>query len=196
MILGPQGQIELSVGRTMSLTNETCFKLIEILYRDGRGPLKPLIRRAYRRACDTRSLTAACLLLRREALSSIGGLDERFFLYAEDVDLCLRLRRAGWTLRYTPEAIVDHRRGASTALSPAASELVYRQSQLAFYRKHHSRIAVGLLRVYLVLRYLPGAVATEGSRRRHSRRLLRYCLRGRTESLSQEAEEVARARRP
>jgi N-acetylglucosaminyl-diphospho-decaprenol L-rhamnosyltransferase len=53
-------------------------------------------------------VSAACLLMRRDAFESIGGFDESFFMYAEDIDLCLRLRDAGWQVRYCPSASVEH----------------------------------------------------------------------------------------
>ena len=58
---------------------------------------------------------AAFLLLRRAAWDEVGGFDERQWMYAEDLDLGWRLRRAGWTTRYEPSAVVDHEHGAATA---------------------------------------------------------------------------------
>lgn len=53
-------------------------------------------------------VNAACLLLRREAFAQVGGFDERFHMYCEDVDLCLRLRLAGWGLVRADDAVVEH----------------------------------------------------------------------------------------
>ncbi|MEO1367438.1 MAG: glycosyltransferase family 2 protein, partial [Acidobacteriota bacterium] len=72
--------------------------------------------------------TAACVLLRRRAFEDVGGFDEGYFLYFEDVDLCLRLRAAGWELADAPAASVVHVKGGS---QPAGqSELHYRRGQL------------------------------------------------------------------
>jgi N-acetylglucosaminyl-diphospho-decaprenol L-rhamnosyltransferase len=57
----------------------------------------------------------ACLLVRRSAYEAVGGFDERQWMYAEDLDLGWRLRRAGWATRYEPRAVVDHVSSASTA---------------------------------------------------------------------------------
>jgi N-acetylglucosaminyl-diphospho-decaprenol L-rhamnosyltransferase len=62
---------------------------------------------------DVEWLTGACFLVRRNALDAVGGLSERWFMYAEDLELCLRLRRAGWRLAHVPSAQVVHHMGAS-----------------------------------------------------------------------------------
>ncbi len=63
------------------------------------------------------SLAATALLARRSALDEVGGFDERFFLYGEDLDLCQRLRRAGWTLVALPVPWAVHASGSSAASS-------------------------------------------------------------------------------
>lgn len=92
-------------------------------------------------------LTAACLLVRKEAFDAVGGFDEEFFLYFEDVDLCHRMRRAGWGLRVVPEAHAFHVKGGSDR--GARAELEYRRSQLAYYRKHRPGWENRLLRFKL-----------------------------------------------
>jgi N-acetylglucosaminyl-diphospho-decaprenol L-rhamnosyltransferase len=62
---------------------------------------------------DVDWLTGACLMLRREAFAAVGGLSERWFMYAEDFELCLRLRRSGWRLVHLPSARIAHYMGAS-----------------------------------------------------------------------------------
>lgn len=181
-ILHAEGHLELSVGRTMSPWNEARFKALEWLYADGRGPAAGHVRRRYRHRRRARSLTAACLLLRRRAWRQVGGMDEDFFLYAEDVDLCRRLTDRGWHLLYVPEAVVTHLRGASSDVDPVAAESAYRRSQLRLYDKHHGRLARELLRLYLGLRYGLGWLLARGPVRERRRRLLRVCLRYRPRS--------------
>jgi len=79
----------------------------------NRGLLTPweILRRrlpGWRPADDPAWLPGAFLLIRAQAFREVGGFDERYFLYAEDFDLCARLRLAGWTLRYVPEVQVIH----------------------------------------------------------------------------------------
>jgi GT2 family glycosyltransferase len=96
-------------------------------------------------------VSGACLLVRRQDAEAAGLLDERFFLYTEDVDFCASVRALGKTVRYTPEAEIVHARGRSRSHDPRASNAAYRRSHLAFYEKHHPRWAP-LLRLYLSLR--------------------------------------------
>lgn len=64
---------------------------------------------------DVTMVSGACLAIGREAFAELGGFDERYFMYFEDADLCRRATRAGWPIRYVPEAAVDHIGGASSA---------------------------------------------------------------------------------
>ncbi len=63
-------------------------------------------------------VNAAFMLVRREVFASVGGFDERFYMYCEDVDLCLRLRLAGWRLRRADEAVVQHLATRASHRSP------------------------------------------------------------------------------
>jgi N-acetylglucosaminyl-diphospho-decaprenol L-rhamnosyltransferase len=96
-------------------------------------------------------LSGSCLLARREALAAVGGFDEGFFLYEEDVDLCHRLRQEGWGLVFTPAAEVVHHLGRSMEHAPDRARLEYQRSHVRYYRKHNGRVATLLLRVYLAL---------------------------------------------
>ncbi|HEX9733404.1 MAG TPA: glycosyltransferase family 2 protein [Thermoanaerobaculia bacterium] len=78
--------------------------------------------------------TAACMLLRKAAFDAVGGFDEGFFLYFEDVDLSRRLRRAGWKMALVDDASAFHVKGGSRR--GGAGEVAYREAQLRYYRKH------------------------------------------------------------
>jgi len=83
-------------------------------------------------------VTGAPLLLRREALEEVAGFDEEFFLYSEEVDLQLRLRRAGWEVQYFPEVtIVHHESQFSTGIPERRINEMWR-SRHRYWRKHHS----------------------------------------------------------
>jgi GT2 family glycosyltransferase len=84
-------------------------------------------------------VSGAAVCIRREAWEEVGGFDEGFFMYAEDVDWCLRAHRAGWRVCYLPEAVIVHRIGASTDQRPMAMVVEFHRSMARFYRKHYAR---------------------------------------------------------
>ena len=77
-------------------------------------------------------VSGAAIWLRRAALDDIGGWDERYFMYVEDVDLCWRLRRAGWRVAYEPGGTVEHLLGVSTAGRPYRMIAEHHRSLLRF----------------------------------------------------------------
>ena len=82
-------------------------------------------------------LSGACLLVRRSAWEEVGLLDERFFLFWEDADWCLRFRKAGWRVCYVPAASGTHFVGISRAGRRLGSVVDFHVSAYRYYRKHH-----------------------------------------------------------
>jgi N-acetylglucosaminyl-diphospho-decaprenol L-rhamnosyltransferase len=83
-------------------------------------------------------VSGSCVLLRRQALEQVGVLDEGFFMYVEDVDLCTRLRSAGWEVLFSPELEVVHIGGVSTGKSKRMT-LEHSKSIYRYFVKHRSR---------------------------------------------------------
>ena len=77
-------------------------------------------------------VSGACFLIRRTAFEQVGGFDEAYFMYAEDVDLCWRLGRAGWKVGYVPGAEVTHLQGVSTERHPYRMIAAHHRSLLRF----------------------------------------------------------------
>jgi N-acetylglucosaminyl-diphospho-decaprenol L-rhamnosyltransferase len=77
-------------------------------------------------------VSGACMLVRKVAFDSIGGFDEGYFMYVEDLDLCWRLRRAGWRIRYEPLATSTHLQGLSTSAAPYRMLLAHHVSTWRF----------------------------------------------------------------
>jgi GT2 family glycosyltransferase len=101
-------------------------------------------------------VSGACMLARRDALASVDGFDERYFLYWEDADLCRRLRACGHQIRHVPGATARHRVGHSSRTAQAASIRAFHDSAYLYYATH---VAPGplnpkrpLARVLLALR--------------------------------------------
>ncbi|HET6571990.1 MAG TPA: glycosyltransferase family 2 protein, partial [Fimbriiglobus sp.] len=83
--------------------------------------------------------TGGCLLVRRDCYEEVGGLDENFFLYYEDVDFCRRARRAGWSVWYEPDLRVTHHFPLHARAVPPPLRLVTRHALLTYSRKHWPR---------------------------------------------------------
>jgi N-acetylglucosaminyl-diphospho-decaprenol L-rhamnosyltransferase len=81
---------------------------------------------------DVDWVSGACFLARREAFDSVGGFDERYFMYVEDLDLCWRLHRAGWAVRFVPSARVVHDQGSSTRRRPLRMLAAHHRSTWQF----------------------------------------------------------------
>jgi N-acetylglucosaminyl-diphospho-decaprenol L-rhamnosyltransferase len=77
-------------------------------------------------------VSGACFLVRRSAFEELGGFDESYFMYAEDVDLCWRAHRAGWGVAYVPEATVTHHQGTATSRHPYRMLVAHHRSALRF----------------------------------------------------------------
>jgi N-acetylglucosaminyl-diphospho-decaprenol L-rhamnosyltransferase len=108
----------------------------------------------------------ACLLLRRSTLEWLGGFDERFFMYAEDMDLCRRIRDLGLDVRFVPAIEIRHEGGAS-ASAPRRSAMQM-ESRVLYARKHHTQpVAAAFVVIFsvgLVMRLLLDA----GNRAAHA----------------------------
>ena len=104
-------------------------------------------------------VAGACLAVRNELWQQLGGMDEAFFLYAEDTDFCLRAKQAGWLVGYDPGVCVRHEWGASTRLSRRHSNQLHAQSLSRYFRKHYPKrsganaLVSWLLRVHAFLRF-------------------------------------------
>lgn len=104
-------------------------------------------------------VTGACLLVRREVIDQVDGLDENFFMYCEDLEWCYRIKRAGWKVFYYPSVEIAHYRGQSSKLrkNHRSDSLSvwgaqrYTSSILYFYAKHYGKRRTFLLRIIIVI---------------------------------------------
>jgi len=95
-------------------------------------------------------VSGACLMVRKEAIQDIGLLDERFFMYSEEMDWCFRMRKCGWKVYYKPNAQVVHFEGVSSLHKPEWMYIMLHRSQYLFRRKHYGRLS-GVLFLIIAL---------------------------------------------
>jgi N-acetylglucosaminyl-diphospho-decaprenol L-rhamnosyltransferase len=91
--------------------------------------------------CSVDWVEGACLILRRAALDQVGLFDERFFMYSEDEDLCLRLKQHGWSVCFSAGGTAIHHGGASTTQNRLEMLRHFYSSQLLFLSKHHGLLS-------------------------------------------------------
>lgn len=99
-------------------------------------------------------LVGACLMLRRSAIEEVGPLDERFFMYSEELDWCYRARQQGWQVVYLPTARVVHHEGKSSEQVLPVRHTQFQRSKVLFFEKHYGRPQGEALRTYLLASYL------------------------------------------
>ncbi len=155
-VVGPRlvdanGTLEISFGSMISPFAELRQKCLIHGYARRLPLLTQLVERRAREERVVDWVSAACLLVRRPEAEAAGLLDERFFLYGEDVDFCAAVRALGRHVLYAPVVEVVHHRGRSGQSAPARTATAYRRSHLAFYRKHHPAWHP-VLRAYLRVR--------------------------------------------
>jgi GT2 family glycosyltransferase len=107
-------------------------------------------------------LSGCFWVARRSAVEKVGGLDERFFLYAEDIDWCKRFNDAGWKVCFYPEAQATHFGGGSSSNAPLCYSIEMVRANLMYWKKHHGtlgRISYRCLAmVYHFVRLMPLSV--------------------------------------
>lgn len=121
-------------------------------------PLAPraMLTRYYARDLDDDAIVevdwvvGAALLIRREVYEQVGGLDEGFFMYSEELDWCRRIKAAGWQVVYFPPARIIHHEAQSSAQVPAATHIRFNTSKVRYYRKYHGVLAAEGLRWFLL----------------------------------------------
>lgn len=100
------------------------------------------------------SLTGAFMLMPKDIVNKIGGLDEEFFMYGEDIDLCYRIKESGYKVLYYPKAKIIHYKGGSSKKKRTKVIYDFHNAMWIFYKKHYFKqynIAVSFL-VYLGIR--------------------------------------------
>ncbi len=100
-------------------------------------------------------VTGAALMIKKDLFNTIGGFDDRYFMYFEDIDLCRTARKNGFHSFYIPSISIVHFGGKSYVKSNSTILYEYRRSQLRYYDKSNSFMQRIMIRLYLILKFLP-----------------------------------------
>jgi hypothetical protein len=83
----------------------------------------------------------------------VGGMDEAYFMYSEELDWCRRIKDSGWRVVYYPEAKIVHYVGQSSDQAVVARHINFQQAKLRYFRKYNGRFTALVLRLFLLLNY-------------------------------------------
>ena len=168
-LLNPDGSIQSS--RRRFPTAATGF--LESTWLEGLAP--GVLRRYYAldlpddATADVDWLTGACIMVPRAIYEEIGGLDEGYYMYSEELDWCRRIKATGRRVVYFPAAQVTHHIGKSSEQAVTARHINFQRAKLRYFRKYHGRVLAGAMRVFLLSNYawqliLEGAKGLLGSK--------------------------------
>ncbi|MEQ1637912.1 MAG: glycosyltransferase family 2 protein [Methylococcales bacterium] len=138
-VIGGDGNLQRTRRKVPTVWNTVCrilaldrifsdwqmFSGFEVPYRD------------HKKCSEAEVLSGCFLVARKKAVDEIGGMDEQFFFYGEDIDWCKRFSNAGWGLMFVPEALATHFGGGSTANAPLYYSIEILRATLKYWRKHH-----------------------------------------------------------
>lgn len=149
LVLNPDGTLQQSCYRAPTIAREFWRMFyLDMIHCLSRYAMNDWARD---RARSVDVVQGACLIVRREALDRVGLLDERFFIYSEEVDLCQRLRQDGWTIHWVPWARIVHHGGQSTRQVAEAMFLQLYRGKILYFRKHLGNQATQVYKLILLL---------------------------------------------
>ena len=155
-VVGADGRLQPTWRRLPTIWSTACrsFALDNVLSRQpllsrrdpgGEGLAQPV---------EVEVLSGCFWVARREAVAQVGGLDERFFFYAEDIDWCKRFGDAGWKVAYVPKATATHFGGGSSAKAPLRYSIEMLRANLAYWRKHRGVPGVAIFFFLSVMHHI------------------------------------------
>jgi GT2 family glycosyltransferase len=154
-LLNPDGSVQPSRRRFPTLATAW----LESTPLQPHLPNHPLLRRYYvadqpdDQAQDVDWITGACMLVRRDVIRQVGGFDEGYFMYSEELDVCRRIKAAGWRIVYQPAAVVVHHESRSADQDVPARHLRFNRSKIRYVLRWHGRNAAAGLRLWLLALY-------------------------------------------
>lgn len=166
-ILNPDKTLQLSIRKFPNLISQI---LILLKIHNFFPRLKPIknyyqLDFDYSHFQEVDQIMGAFFMIRKKVIDQIGFLDEKFWIWLEEVDFCKRVKEAGWKIVYNPQAeIIHHKAGSFSQISPIQAQDLFNRSLLYYFKKHHSLFAyLVLLIFYPVSIFLASLVQISGS---------------------------------
>ncbi len=183
-LLKPDGTLDLACRRSFPAPGVAFYRMV------GLSRLFPRSKRFGRynltyldpdETAEVDAVAGAFMLVRAEAIRQAGLLDERFFMYGEDLDWALRMKQQGWKVVYYPEVVVLHHKGGSSQRNRSKVVTSFYRSMLLFYEKHYAKsmllplhwcilLAIHLQGAGAFIRHLIGSVGNLNPKRPRANR--------------------------
>jgi GT2 family glycosyltransferase/lipopolysaccharide/colanic/teichoic acid biosynthesis glycosyltransferase len=141
-ILNADGSLQLACRRSFPTPLVALPKLLGLSYLFPKNPWFGRYNLTYKNPdemTEVDAVSGSFMFIRKLILDQIGMLDESFFMYGEDLDLCYRARKAGWKIMYVPDTKIIHYKGESSKLAPFDSHIAFYRAMDRFVSKHFSR---------------------------------------------------------
>ena len=147
------GKLQLSWGSFPTLISEAFRKLLHYRLSINDLKIRDYLEEKYAGSTDVDWVSGSCLMARKKALQDAGLLDGRFFMYFEDIDLCRRIKDAGWRIHYNSDITIVHYGGISAKRNLMRVLVEYRRSQIYFTKKYYGFRGVLGLKALLFIKY-------------------------------------------
>lgn len=151
-LLFPDGRFQISFSPTISIKGELEARKLH-RYAESRTKLA-LLENNFQKIQEVDIVVGAAFFIRGDLFRTLGGFDEKFFMYFEESDLCQRAKNIGYEILYTPKISLIHVRGYSTSKLASPMAVEYRRSQLYYYQKHRPLWERLILQIYLLISFL------------------------------------------
>jgi GT2 family glycosyltransferase len=141
-VLNRDGTLQLACRRSIPTPEVAFYRLTGLSKLFPRSRVMARYNMTYQDADETQEVDAvsgAFLMIRRQVIEQIGLLDERFFMYGEELDWCLRTKQAGWSVMYYPQAQIIHYKGQSTQYNSRRAAFEFYRAMYLFHRKHFAK---------------------------------------------------------
>ncbi len=138
-VLNEDGTLQLACRRSIPTPRVAFFRLsgLSRLFPNSKTMAKyNLTYLDIDKPCEVDAVSGAFLMIRRKVIEEIGKLDERFFMYGEELDWCLRAKKAGWTVMYYPDAEIIHYKGECSKSNSRKATFEFYRSMYLFHKKH------------------------------------------------------------
>ncbi len=137
----PQGSVRTFPTYRGVLYSHTVFRLLGLFRSEShKWMMKDF---SHEKLADVDQVMGAAMLVRRSVIELVGGMDTDFFMYYEEVDLCYRIKQAGWRIVFIPDAVITHLGGRSSEQVPLKRVMMLK-SMAIFFRKHRGRLSANL----------------------------------------------------